>query len=183
MFGNLPEMILNTIFDFATDGPIKLAFDAKQGKFVNRPNNNFELLNKALKFKIENPPEYDRDDPLDLDDEDLDLMDIDEDITEMLIFKYPLKLRLRKDCDDSFHVDEGHLSVTFYYRKDFYTNITKKCSISIPEYYRSLRVKAYNHYSEQMIKHKRLSGKKIHKLTNMIKGFRTESYAEDVEFI
>ena len=183
MFGNLPEVILDMIFEFATDGPIKLTFDAKQGKFVDRPNNNFELLNKALQFKIENPPEYDRDDPLDLDDDDLDLMDIGEDIMEMLIFKYPLKLRLRKDCDDVFHVDEGHLSVTFYYRKDIYTNITNKCSISIPEYYRSLRIKAYNHYNEQMTKHKNLSGKQIHKLTNMIKGFRTESYAEDVEFI
>jgi hypothetical protein len=176
VFGGLPEGILDSIFEFASDGPLRLAFDAKRKKFVNKINNNFELLKKALQFKIDNPPDWDRDDPLDLDDDEFDLMNIDEDKTEMLTFKYPLKLRLREGCFDDFHIDNGYLCVNFYYSKDWYTNETKKCSVSIPEYYLSLRSKAYNHYKEQM--QKKLSNKQMYRVRNLVKGFSTGSYDE-----
>ena len=176
VFGGLPEGILDSIFEFASDGPLRLGFDAKRKKFVNKINNNFVSLNKALQFKIDNPPQVDRDYPLDLDEDEIDLMDIGEDLTEMLTFKYPLKLRLRDDCFDDFHIDDGHLSVTFYYSKEWYTNLTKKCSVSIPEYYLFLRSKAYNHYKEQM--NKRLSNKQMYRVRNLVKGFSTGAYDE-----
>lgn len=177
MFGGLPDSVLDKIFEFANDGPLRLAFDAKKGRFVNRTNSNFELLKKAVQFKLDNPPDWVRDDPFDLDDDELDLMDIGEDVTEMLTFKYPLKLRLREGCFDDFHVDNGYLCVTFYYNKDFYTNVTKTCSISVPEYYVSLRTKAYNYYKEQMTK-ERLSNKQLTRLRNLVKGFSSGSYKE-----
>jgi hypothetical protein len=180
IFGGLPEGILDSIFEFANDGPLRLAFDAKKKSFVNKINNNFMRLKKALEFKIENPPEWDRDDPWDGGDgeeeEEIDLTDIGEDITEMLTFKYPLKLRLRQGCEDDFHRDNGYLSVTFYYRKDFYSEITKNCKISIPEYYISLRSKAYNHYKKQM--NKNLSKKQMYRVRNLVNGFSTRSYEE-----
>lgn len=184
IFGELPEGILDTIFEFANDGPLRLAFDAKKKSFVNKINNNFVSLKKALEFKIDNPPECYIDDLLDLDEEDeeIDLTDIDEDITETLTFKYPLKLRLRDGCEDDFHTDNGYLSVSFYYKKDFYSEITKKCRISIPQYYLSLRSKAYNHYNKQMQKTK-LSTQQMYKVRNMVKGFSVGIYANDVDEI
>ena len=179
-FGGLPEGILDSIFEFANDGQFRVVYDAKKKLFVKKINKNFELLKKALQFKIDNPPDCIRDNPFDLDDDDLDLMDIDDDITEMLTFKYPLKLRLRKGCFDDFAIDKnGYLRVTFYYIKDWYTDLTKSCSISIPEYYISLRSKAYNFYKEQMQK-KKLSKKQMYRVSNLVKGFSTRYYSEDV---
>jgi len=184
IFGGLPEVLLDSIFEFANDGPLRLAFDAKKKSFVNKINNNFVSLNKALEFKMDNPPECYIDDIWDEDDYDdeIDLTDIDEDITETLTFKYPLKLRLRKNCFDEFHTDNGYLSVSFYYKKDFYSEITKKCRISIPQYYLSLRSKAYNHYKKQMQKTK-LSTQQMYKVSNMVKGFSVGIYANDVDEI
>jgi hypothetical protein len=178
VFGGLPDGVLDSIFEFASDGPVKLVYDVKKRRFVNKINSNyFILLKKALQFKIDNPPDWYRDDPLDLDDDEIDLMNISADITEMLTFKYPLKLRLREGCFDDFHIDDGYLCVSFYYSKDVYTNETKKCSISIPEYYQSLRSKSYNFYKEQM--QKKLSKKQMNRVRNLVKGFSAGYYAED----
>ena len=181
MFGELPEGILDSIFEFASDGPLRLAFDGKRKKFVNKVNNNFVSLKKALQFKIDNPPHrmvdgWEWGDGEE--DEEIDITNIDEDFTEILTFKYPLKLRLREGCFDDFHIDDGYLCVAFYYGKDWYTKVTKKCSISIPDYYVSLRFKAYNHYKEQMEKHKRLSSKQMYRIRNLVKGFSRGFYDE-----
>lgn len=177
LFGALPEGVLDSIFGFASDGPLRLVFDAKRKKFVSKANNNFMSLKKALQFKIYNPPHRMIDGwELEEEDEEIDITDIDDDLTEVLTFKYPLKLRLHEGCFDDFHIDDGYLSVAFYYSKDWYTKVTKKCSISIPEYYISLRSKAYNHYKEQM--DKRLSNKQIYRVRNLVKGFSSGSYDE-----
>jgi Fe-S cluster assembly iron-binding protein IscA len=56
VFGELPEGILDIIFEFANDGPLRLVFDAKKKRFINKINDNFVSLNKAVQFKIDNPP-------------------------------------------------------------------------------------------------------------------------------
>jgi hypothetical protein len=182
LFGELPEEVLDSIFEFLNDGPVKIVYDAKKKKFINKINDDyFILLKKALEFKISNPPhrtvdgwEWGGDGE---EEEEIDLTDIGEDITETLIFKYPLKLRLRDGCFDDFHIDDGYLSLTFCYSRDFYKNEIKKCSISIPEYYLLLRSKSYNFYKEQM--QKKLSKKQMYRVRNLVKGFSTVYYGED----
>ena len=178
VFGELPEGVLDIILEFASDGPLRLAFDVRRKKFVNKINNNFILLKKALQFKIDNPPDHEVDGwewGDGEEEEEIDITDIGEDITETLIFKYPL--RLRKVYIDDFSIDNGFLSVTFCYSRDFYTNQIKKCNISIPGHYLSLRSKAYNHYKEQM--KKKISDKKKNRINILMKGFSSGCYADD----
>ena len=91
-FAPLPDVLLANIFEFANDGPKKLAFDAKKEAFVEKINKNFILLKKALQFKIDNPPHWDVDDP----NFDYEIGTTELDMIENLTFKYPLKLRLRE---------------------------------------------------------------------------------------
>jgi hypothetical protein len=177
VFGELPEAVLDSIFEFANDGPLKLVFDAKKKKFVNKINKNFVELKKALQFKIDNPPSWDVDDP----NFEYEIGTTSLDIVERLSFKYPLKLRIRPGCRDGWHCDDGYLSLDFYYSKSFYNYITTKCTVSLPEYYIKNKCEVAKHY-KRLSEHKNFqTDEHKFRLRNMVKGLETISYASDVE--
>jgi len=176
-FGDLPEGVLDTIFEFANDGQFRVAYDAKKKLFVKKINKNFMDLKKALQFKIDNPPSWDVDDP----NFDYEIGTTTLDLEERLSFKYPLKLRLRKGCRDGLHCDAGYLSLDFYYSKSFYNYITTKCSVSLPEYYIKNKHAVAKHY-KLLSKHKNFqTDEHQFRLRNMVKGLEKLSYASDVE--
>lgn len=176
-FAPLPEALLANIFEFANDGPLKLTFDAKRQKFVEKINKNFTALKKALQFKIDNPPYMDVDDP----NFDYEIGTTELDIIENLTFKYPLKFRIRPGCRDGFYINNGYLELTFSFSKSFNGYRTNKCTISLPEYYLRLFGKVSHHYKNQC--KKKLSKKDFYHCKYMYKGFNTLSYAPDVEFV
>jgi hypothetical protein len=176
-FSSLPDVILDSIFIFASDGPLKLAYDAKKEVFVNTINKNFSLLQKANQFKIDNPPEFDVDDPNF--DEEIGTTELD--IIENLTFKYPLKFRVHKGCRDGFYTDNGNLVLMFSFYKSFQGYRTNKCIISLPEYYIRLFGRASHHYNKQL--ERNISKKHKLRINNLVKGFNTMSYASDVEFV
>ena len=177
-FSPLPEALLDTIFEFANDGPKKLAFDAKKNAFVEKINKNFTLLKKAIQFKIDNPPHWDVDDP----NFDYDFDSTEMDIIENLTFKYPLKLRVREGCQDLFYTNNGYLELMFSYSKSFNGYTTNRCTISLPMYYLQNTGRAATHYKEKL-QYTRLSTKQRYRYKNMYKGFKTLSYAPDVVFV
>jgi hypothetical protein len=176
-FTPLPEALLDTIFEFASDGPKKLEFDAKKDKFVEKINKNFTLLKKALQFKIDNPPYMDVDDP----NFDYEVGTTELDIIENLTFKYPLKLRIREGCHDQFYTNEGYLELMFSFSKSFNGYVTNKCTIALPMYYLQNSQRASEHYKNQC--KKKLSKKDFYHSKYMYKGFKTLSYAPDVVFV
>jgi len=176
-FSPLPEALLDTIFEFANDGPTKLAFDAKKEAFVEKINKNFTLLKKALQFKIDNPPEWDIDDPNF--DEEIGTTELD--IIENITIKYPLKSRVREGCHDEFYTNDGYLELVFSFSKSFHGYTTNKCTISLPMYYLQNAGRAASHYKEQC--KKKLSKKHWYRYKYMYKGFKTLSYAPDVVFV
>jgi hypothetical protein len=176
-FATLPEALLDSIFEFAIDGPTKLAFDAKKEKFVEKINKNFTLLKKALQFKIDNPPYWNVDDPNF--DHEIDTTELD--IIENITIKYPLKLRIRNGCHDGIYTNDGYLELTFSYSKSFQDYTTNKCTISLPMYYIQNSQKAAAHYKNQC--KKKLSKKDFYHSKYMYKGFKTLSYAPDVVFV
>jgi len=176
-FTPLPEVLLDTIFQFACDGPLKVAFNAKKEVFVNKINKNFTLLEKANQFKIDNPPEFDVDDPNF--DEEIGTTELD--IIETLTFRYPLKFRVHKGCRDGFYTDNGNLVLMFSFYKSFQGYRTNKCIISLPEYYIRLFGRASHHYNKQL--ERNISKKHKFRVRNLVKGFNTMSYAPDVDFV
>lgn len=176
-FATLPVVLLDVILQFASDGPLKVAYDAKKDVFVNRINKNFLLLQEANQFKIDNPPEWDVDDP----NFDEDIGNTELDIIENLTFKYPLKFRVRPGCRDRYYSNNGYLELMFSFSKSFQGYRTNKCTISLPEYYLQIFGKASHHYNKQLTK--KLSIKDWVHAKNMYKGFNTLSYAPDVEFV
>ena len=176
-FAPLPDMVLDTIFQFASDGPLKVAYDAKKEVFVNKINTNFSLLQKANQFKIDNPPELDIDDP----NFDYEIGTTELDIIETLTFKYPLKFRVHKGCRDGFYTDNGNLVLMFSFYKSFQGYRTNKCIISLPEYYLRLFGRASHHYNKQL--ERNISKKHKLRVQNLVKGFNTMSYAPDVDFV
>ena len=176
-FAPLPDVLLANIFEFANDGPSKLAFDAKKQKFVEKINTNFTLLKKALQFKIDNPPYWDVDDP----NFDYEIGTTELDIIENLTFKYPLKFRVRPGLHDQFYTNDGYLELMFSFSKSFQGYTTNKCTIALPMYYIQNAGRAAEHYKNQC--KKKLSKKDFYHSKYMYKGFKTLSYAPDVVFV
>jgi len=177
-FTPLPDVLLANIFEFANDGPKKLAFDAKKETFVEKINKNFTLLKKALQFKIDNPPYWDVDDP----NFDYEIGTTELDILENLTFKYPLKLRIREGCHcDKFYTNDGYLELMFSFSKSYQGYTTNKCTIALPMYYLQNTQRAAEHYKNQC--KKKLSKKDFYHSKYMYKGFKTLSYAPDVVFV
>jgi len=176
-FSPLPEALLDTVFNFACEGPKKLTFDGKKEKFVEKINENFTLLKNAVKFKIDNPPYMDVDDPNF--DEEIGTTELD--IIENLTFKYPLKLRIREGCHDQFYTNDGYLELTFSFSKSFNGYKTNKCTVSLPMYYIQNAQRAAAHYKNQC--KKKLSKKDFYHCKYMYKNFKTFKNSEDVDFV
>jgi len=175
-FAPLPEVLLDKIFEFANDGPLKLVFDAKKEIFVQKINKNFTDLKKALQFKIDNPPYMDVDDP----NFDYEIGTTELDIIENLTFKYPLKLRVREGCRDQFFTNDGYLELMFSFSKSFNGYQTTKCEVALPMYYHQTIGRACAHYKNQC--KKKLSKKDFYHAKYMYKGFKTFKNSEDVVF-
>ena len=175
-FASLPAVLLAIIFEFANDGPKKLAFDAKKEAFVEKTNKNFILLKKALQFKINNPPHWDVDDP----NFDYEIGTTEIDMIENLTFKYPLKLRLREGCSDQFFTNEGYLELMFSFTKTFNGYKTTKCEVALPMCYHQNIGRVAAHYKNQC--KKKLSKKNFYHCKYMYKAFKTFKNSEDVVF-
>ena len=175
-FAPLPYVLLANIFEFANDGPKKLAFDAKKDAFVEKINKNFTLLKKALQFKVDNPPRWDVDDP----NFDYEIGTTELDMIENLTFKYPLKFRVRPGLRDQFYSNDGHLELTFSFSKSFNGYTTTKCEIALPMYYHQNIGRACAHYKNQC--KKKLSKKDFYHAKYMYKNFKTFKNSEDVVF-
>lgn len=175
-FSNLPEALLNTIFEFASDGPTKLTFDAKREVFIEKINKNFIALKKALQFKIDNPPHWDVDDP----NFDYEIGTTELDIIENLTFKYPLKFRLHEGCRDQFFSNDGYLELMFSFSKSYNGYKTTKCEVALPMYYHQNIGRACAHYKNQC--KKKLSKKDFYHSKYMYKAFKTFKNSEDVVY-
>jgi hypothetical protein len=178
IFAYLPDMLFPLIFEFANDGAMRLVYHPKKKCFVDKINPHFALLNAANQFKIDNPPEWDVDDP----NFDEEFGTTEFDIMENLTFKYPLKFRIREGTYDRIFSNDGYLELMFSFSKSFNGYRTNKCAIALPEYYHSLSSRAAAHYQNQMKKH-RLSKRQEFRIRNLIKGFSTLSFAPDVAFV
>ena len=58
IFENLPDVLIQTIIDYANETPFRKLYDEKNRKWVRKTNPQFALLNKVCKFMINHPPDY-----------------------------------------------------------------------------------------------------------------------------
>jgi len=58
IFQNLPDILIQTIIDYANETPFQELYDEKNRKWIRKTNPQFALLNKVCKFMIEHPPNY-----------------------------------------------------------------------------------------------------------------------------
>lgn len=136
VYANLPEVLVKSVVDFLPQEDMyRLVYDYKTERFVNRMNPNYSLLNKVNQFKIDNLPKWYVEDP-NLEEE---FGYYPHDILLTIEIKYPLKLKERKGMRDWGRVDEDrYLVLDFVHSMKFEGFTTKKCSISLPEYYHFL---------------------------------------------
>jgi len=179
-FVPLPDNLLDVIFEFASEGPFKLAFDTKKQKFVERINKNFALLNKAIQFKIYHPPEF-RADETEYYFEDPEEQEIYDNMTNFqLIFTFPLKLKTKylnpMDYTDKKREREN-LTYFINYELNKKSGFTQCSHLIIPGCYHTITKLAVDFYKKELKKTSQPSLKK--RIKNMIKGFETESYAKD----
>ena len=58
IFHNLPDILIQTIIDYANETPFRKLYDEKNRKWVRKTNPQFALLNKVCKFMMTYPPDY-----------------------------------------------------------------------------------------------------------------------------
>jgi hypothetical protein len=58
IFKNLPDVLIQTIIDYANERPFRKLYDEKNKKWIRKTNPQFALLNKVCKFTIDHPPDY-----------------------------------------------------------------------------------------------------------------------------
>jgi hypothetical protein len=58
IFKNLPEVLIQTIIDYANETPFRKLYDEKNRKWIWKTNPQFALLNKVCKFMIDHTPDY-----------------------------------------------------------------------------------------------------------------------------
>lgn len=58
IFQNLPDVLIQTIIDYANETPFRKLYDEKNRKWVRKTNPQFALLNKVCKFMMTHPPDY-----------------------------------------------------------------------------------------------------------------------------
>ena len=136
IYANLPDVLLKEVVEFASQKEMyHVVYDNKTGRFVNRINPHYALLNNVNQFKIDNPPRWDVTDP----NFDEEFGHYPHDILLRIEIKFPLKLRKRKAMRDRFCVDEDrYLVLDFTHSMSFEGFTTKKCSVTLPDYYHYL---------------------------------------------
>ena len=58
IFQNLPDVLIQTIIDYANETPFQKLYDEKNKKWIRKTNPQFTLLNKVCKFMIDHSPDY-----------------------------------------------------------------------------------------------------------------------------
>jgi hypothetical protein len=58
IFKNLPDVLIQTIIDYANETPFRKIYDEKNREWIRKTNNQFALLNKVCKFMMDHPPYY-----------------------------------------------------------------------------------------------------------------------------
>lgn len=58
IFKNLPDVLIQTIIEYANETPFRKLYDEKDRKWIRKTNPQFPLLNKVCKFMIDHPPNY-----------------------------------------------------------------------------------------------------------------------------
>lgn len=120
MMNQLPDVILNMIFDFAFSGPYKLSYDIKSETFIKKINQNFIKLKKVNEYKIHHIPEMKTDYDLD-----------NEEKTVGLYFTLPLKI----PQDYRIGLENEYVKITHLYTVNLNTMIPYHCNIIIPYFY------------------------------------------------
>jgi hypothetical protein len=131
-----------------------------------------------LKFKLDNPPEFDIiPNLLDYDDEE----NIDN-VIHNLTFKLPLKIDYKKLDPNDYDVvsKDGYLLLTYIFELDYFSGFTERCSVSLPLYYFHLADKQVNTLKKEFFTLK--SKKNIIRCGNLIKGF-DKKYTYELLFV
>lgn len=155
-FGRLPDMVLQTIFDFAFSGPYKLSFDIKSEKFVEKINPNFTKLNRVFKYKIDHLPVM--------------KIDYDLDNSEKNVALY-FTLPLKTPYDYRIGLENEYLKITYVFTINLNTMIPYLCTIIIPYYYHFITKK-------YIIMHKALYPTTVRNY-NLRKGLEKKNYGYD----
>ena len=58
IFQNLPDILVQTIIDYANETPFRKIYDDKTRKWTRKTNPQFALLNKVCNFMTTHPPDY-----------------------------------------------------------------------------------------------------------------------------
>jgi hypothetical protein len=58
IFKNIPDVLIQTIIDYANETPFRKLYDEKNRKWIRKTNPQFALLNKVCKFMINHLPDY-----------------------------------------------------------------------------------------------------------------------------
>ena len=58
IFQNLPDILIQTIIDYANETPFLKIYDEKTSKWIRKVNPQFALLNKVCNFMKTHPPDY-----------------------------------------------------------------------------------------------------------------------------
>ena len=122
MFHNLPDMIINYIFDYTFSGPYRLVYDVKKQKFIEKINPYFTKLNRVYKYKINHLPVMKTDYDLD-----------NSEKTVALYFTLPLKT----PTDYRIGLENEYLKITYIFTINLNTMMPYHCNIIIPYYYHS----------------------------------------------
>jgi len=156
---NLPDDILNLIFEFANTGPYRFVYDVKKKKFIHQINPNFMDLNRVNAYKISHLPKMSTDYDLD-----------NEEKTVELRFTLPLKIPLKnRRIGDEFVV------LKYLFTVSLQTMIPYHCTIYIPYFYHFIPREYIN------------MSKNLHPTTvryfNLWKGLEKKNYGYDTSIV
>jgi hypothetical protein len=152
----LPDVILNLIFEFAFSGPYKLFYDFKRKKFIKKINPNFIKLKRVNEYKISHLPEIKTD------------YDIDnEEQTVALYFTLPLKT----PDDYRIGLENEYVKITYIFTVNLNTMIPYHCYIIVPYFYHFITKK-------YILMHKKLYPTTVRNFY-LYKGLEKKNYGYD----
>lgn len=120
MMNELPDVILNMIFEFAFSGPYTLSYDIKSETFIKKINPNFIKLMSVNEYKIHHIPEMKTDYDLD-----------NAEKTVALYFTLPLKT----PDDYRIGLENEYVKITYIFTVNLNTMLPYQCNIIVPYFY------------------------------------------------
>jgi hypothetical protein len=152
----LPDVILNLIFEFAFSGSYTLSYDFKRKKFIKKINPNFMELKRVNQYKIHHLPEMKTE------------YDIDnEEKTVALYFTLPLKT----PDDYRIGLENEYVKITYIFTVNLNTMIPYHCYIIVPYFYHFITKK-------YILMHKKLYPTTVRNFY-LYKGLEKKNYGYD----